>query len=277
MDCREVRARLREGLGGPDAETLAHLETCPACAELWAGPRPLGAALGQADRAPRPDELEAILASVERGLEGERAPLGRLRALSTRARSLLVIVASAIAVALSLLKPRPDLGGYSRLRLALELGTFFSAIGLLLAGWLRPLHRRPLPRWLERSALGLALLGPALVLPLGAWLGAAIAVEPLDAGTIRAALPCFLRALAFGAPVVALAYLLGRGGRRDAGHLLAPVLLGTLAGLASLHLHCPGRELFHLLLGHAGAIPAAAVAGLLAFAIGRRRRGTRAA
>jgi len=249
MDCSEARRRILGGEAGGD-DLARHLADCPACAALAEDDGALARWLEDVERPPGvPGDL---LAAVQQDLAGERGPRAGLRALTTPVRVALVLAAGLAVVGVGVLKLRPDLGVYPLWRLALELAT----LALLGAGaawlWLRPLHRPGLPRWVPAALLALALILPWVLSALpAAHVGHPASLAGTGDDFVGRALACFLYGSLLGLPLALLAALLGRGGRRLARWVVLPAAAGGVAGLISLHLHCPLTSPAHLLAGHA--------------------------
>jgi hypothetical protein len=75
---------------------------------------------------------------------------------------------------------------------------------------------------------------------------------------------CLIAGLSVAIPAGLLTWLVLRRGYavdRAAAGLAAGTLAG-LAGVATLELHCPNFELYHILLWHTAVVPLSAAAGL---------------
>lgn len=267
--CADIRAAVTRGdaldAGGPRLEAgslHAHLAECPACAViardagLFAG---LMAAAGAAPPGAPPPSFAASRVQIE----AERGAAAWLRSRPTWMRRVIALSTSAsILGAITLALPRPDLG-------ALPLGRMMFVVLTLGAGAAATtafaLRAAQAPS--GRAATWWALLVEALgVLVLLAFLPA---IGPgAGAGhTVRAA-SCF----AFGAGIGMVLFVLLRMLDRRATpltSLAAAASAGLVANLA-LHLHCPGQETDHLLLGHV-AVAAALGAGVALWLVIRRR------
>ncbi len=253
MECAEIRSLflaggVPAGMGADERPpgVDAHLKVCPHCRELFERGAQLGRrlALGVSPSVEPGD----LFAQIEKDVKADVGVRARLRALSTPARTALLLAVAALPVLGHLLfDRRADFGEYSP-SLFWGVALLFGAalvVGVrsLLRGAGAPL-RSP---WRER---GLAL--SLLVVP-----GVAALLAPLGAGSPEAAealgnpSSCFTWGAAFVVPLV-LAYWLFE--RRDAVPARTLIAAGALAGLAAnllLHTHCGSANPAHLLLGHA--------------------------
>jgi hypothetical protein len=217
-----------------------------------------------------------LLEDVKVRLAAERGLGGRLRGMSTPARILCAFaVLAAVALAVLLLLPRPDLSAYPLPRLV-SLVVLLAGAGITAAAaFLRPLQLPP-----ERSGARRTILLGALALPVViAVLPAAhadLAAHPAcaadDGRFLPAAAHCLLVGTLFALPLLAGLLLLDR--RDGLAAARVPLLAATAAllGNLALLLYCPILSTSHRLGGHAPvAILLAVVAGLLSWGCNRRR------
>ena len=208
----------------------------------------------------RPDDatLEALLTDCEAQLDAERGARAWLRQRPTASRLGLGLGLPAGLVLVALLfAPRPDIGDVPAWRI---LGVVVCTAALLAASvWfgLRPLHRPPVPAWLEPAVVGAALLGAVglAAMPL------LEPIPPAGAGDWGHALGCLYGGVLIALPVFVILRLLDRGGR-----VFASVLSAAAAGLGAngvLALHCANDALGHTLRGHVGVMVALVGATLL--------------
>lgn len=186
-------------------------------------------------------DYAAMFAQVEEQIaHAEQRPSFWLRTRSTPVRRLIAGSAAAIVVVVcGVLLTRRDLGAIGPLHLTIALGALGSLLGLSVHHALRPLHRPPLPAWSRIAITALTLL-------------ATLALALFPAGTAHVGAdhsvsPCLFLGLLTGLPVYGVLRLLEREG--SAASLLAACAAG-LAGNLVLELHCPSRDLEHLMLGH---------------------------
>lgn len=179
---------------------------------------------------------EASWQALQRDLERERRLAGRLRALRTRTRVALV-AGAAIA-------PAVIMGLRHRAPLELAHAAMAALVVAVSAALLASLS-------VPRGGWGRAALGwIAALLPLAA---AWVAGEPNAAPHDHApsAVACFGVGAAYTGPALLLVALVSRTPLRSASEV---ALLAGLCGVSAslmLDLHCHGRQLIHLLLGHA--------------------------
>jgi hypothetical protein len=263
VECAEIRSLFVAGgvPAGPGVD--AHLKVCPHCRELFERDAQLGRRLALAVLPNvEPGELFAL---VEKDVKAEVGVRASLRALSTSARTAVLLVVAALPVlGHLLLDRRTDFGEYSP-------GLFWAVallfgVGLVIGvrSLLRGVGTPVRSPWRERGlALGL------LVVP-----GAAALLAPLGAGSPEAAealgdpSSCFTWGAAFVVPLVVAYWLFER---RDSVPARTLIAAGALAGLAAnllLHTHCGSANPVHLLLGHASIGLVWAVALRIALASG---------
>jgi len=217
-----------------------------------------------------PGAGEARFAPVEAALQGETGLRAWLSSRSTATR-LTVMVVAIVATSLAVLRfsVRPDL--------ASALGRVFSAsliYGCALVGALsvalRPLHRPGWPTGAARLALALGLGGAVglALLPLATG-------QPLSSPGLafaQGAMGCFVWGKSLSLPLLALGWLMQRGGSDLAARLLVTGGAAGLAGNLYLECHCPSQSPDHLLLGHVTVLLGMLLLGLLLSYIERRGR-----
>lgn len=202
---------------------------------------------------PRDAQLSALQSRVEADRSGDTGLGGRLRALSTSRRILLVMTVVVLVTAVAFVTtPRPDLAHYPAARMALSLGLLVAVTGAAAWRLLRPLHLPPPGVWTSRALLVIGVLTPCVLalVPIhhpGAPAGEGVAFA-------AACGKCLGFGAALGLPVLFLAFW-ARRARIDGAAVAA--LGGVAAGLTgnlTLQVHCPITESTHLLLGHAGLL-----------------------
>lgn len=207
--------------------------------------------------------LAAMLGSVESDLARERGVSAWLRSRPTPVRialgaSLSVLIVTAIGT----FNPRSDIDMVAPWRMAVVMASLAALFGASVWFGLRPLHRPPVPGWVEKGLVGLALAGMVAL--------AFLPLEPMphDSGEWMYAWKCLYSGLIFSFPAYALIRWLDRGGRRMSA-LLAAAAAG-LSGNAALAMACDNDSVVHLLKGHAsvGFVFVAAV-GLWRWTISR--------
>jgi hypothetical protein len=243
MDCAQMRQIVLGGGDRASPEAQRHLDDCPACRELAVDGGSLARFLAAAEPAHEARPTFSF-EDLERHMIGERGFLGRMRSLPSTTRWTLAIAALLVPVAIGLGVLRPDIAVYPPARLVFELCALG---GLALAScwfWLRPLYRaRP------KDRVFLAVLAAGLLAP---WAIAMFsAVDPEGGNALGRPAICFALGSAFALPVIAVVGGLGRRGRGISGFAILPALVGALAGLVGLELHCPNSAPIHLLTGHA--------------------------
>ncbi len=203
----------------------------------------------------------ASFSALSAALNRESGLRAWLRSRSTRTRHVLMGVTT-LGTILAVLKfsVRPDLSEAAG-RVTAALLIYGCAAGGAITLALRPLHRSGWPRNIAGivlaagigGALGLALLpivsGQPLPGPTGAVAGSAM--------------NCFVWGTILSAPLLALGWLLERGGDNLVGRLL---LTGGAAGLVGnlyLECHCPAQSPNHMMLGHVTVIFGMLALGLL--------------
>lgn len=198
-----------------------------------------------------PPGLEALRQRVDADLDEEKGLLASLRARPTPQRIALVIVVTAVLMAVTAVAmPRAEIAEYPVLRMGIVLATLSTVMAAAVWRLLRPLHLPKPSASSTRLLLVAGVLAPtvAALWPLYGHVGH-------HAGEgMHFALGCG-RCMAFGAvmgaPVLALATMLRRA-RVDGAAVVG--LAGVAAGLVgnlTLQLHCPITAPLHLLLAHA--------------------------
>jgi hypothetical protein len=191
-------------------------------------------------------DFERMLGRVHASLDAERGLRGRLRALPTRVRSLLVATAVILVGGGALVfARRVDFDAYPRWRLLLNAATYAGLLALVSSLVLRPLHRRPVSASWETALATVGLLAPF------GWALAPMpvlsrAVDPVGGGR-----DCLVVGIVLG---TALAVLLRSLDRAPQTSLRSAALFAAGAGLLAnlaLVFHCPRTRPMHLALVHA--------------------------
>ena len=209
-------------------------------------------------------EFDRLLGRVHASLDAEQGLAGRLRALPTRVRALLVGTAVALVVGFMLVfARRADFDAYPHWRLVVTAATYAGLLALVSYLVLRPLHWRAASVASERTVVVAGFLAPfcwALTPPP--------AVAPLvnSASSIVGGRDCLAVGLTLG---TALVIGFGALDRAPQANFRSTALFaggaGLLANLALL-CHCPRTRLLHLALVHApiGLLMLVAYWGVLA-------------
>lgn len=185
--------------------------------------------------------LGALFERLESQLAREGEVTTKARALSTPTRLTLTACAiAALTAALAWLSPRPDLDGTPRLSTLMTVGVYLTLSVALTTVALRPLQRLDLPRRLERTLGGVAIVAPWL---LAAWTthGPAPSDLPRD---------CLALGLGFGVLIVLVLCVLDRASGKVRGSPLVVAAVGGLSANLALTVHCHAQGL-HLALIHA--------------------------
>lgn len=171
--------------------------------------------------------------------------LESLRALRTPQRVMGAMLGVLGALGMSIaMGVRPDMVTADSARVGVLLLVLVAVSAIVITVALRGYHRRPM------GARSWAVIGISLGIPT------VLAIFPdlwaTGPGvTAAGAERCF----AFGSlnafAVAAVVWLFQRGSRPAGWRLGAAACAGGLAGFASLQLHCPSRDVSHLLIGHA--------------------------
>jgi hypothetical protein len=253
MNCADIdRALARQNTLLPDALTAEageHVRDCPRCSallEVLSAP-PSGGEL-------RPELANAIGERIGRNL----TPVRPLRPVGYYAAGFALIFLAPIAAAIGILKAS-GIAGMAPSMIVIVFGALAVCGGLLaisLAAEMAPASRRLVPP---------VPLAGGILLVLAAILWALFPYQPETRFWLQAA-KCLLLGIGFAAPTSALAWTLLRRGA-----LLSPAvsgaaagLLGGLAGIAILEIHCPDWNFAHILVAHWGTALACAAAGFLA-------------
>lgn len=221
------------------------MRECPACAELASEDGRLGRALGAADVAPAPPDVDfdAVLGAALRGDDSLR---GRLRSMSTPARIVVGCVTTLLVGTLFLVVwPRSDLALYPTGRMALVVGLLAAATVTAVALAFPRLHRaRPSRGRLLAILVALLTVGfvPALLPPPHA---------PTSSGSFWAGItPC----LGLGTLAAIPAFVMLRALRRHDGLTgWSPLFLAAAAAMGghlALQTHCPVVDRAHILASH---------------------------
>ncbi|MFT5429497.1 MAG: hypothetical protein ACI9OJ_000168 [Myxococcota bacterium] len=274
MACEATRYQL--AAGGTLTETdLAHIQTCAVChalrQERSRTPAPDTSDPDTSD----PDTLAGSFDALMADVDSERGPLGRLRERPAAERTGLGLLVVGLTIIMSwLLTPRIDLSLYPVIRLALEMSVL--SIGAAAALWLalRPMHRAD-PTFI---VVTVALATLALFPFLAGLFPHAHALHPASLAGAGTDLParafkCFVFGLVAAVPAVVVTRALQRnqafGSRRFAG-----AVVGGMAGILALSVHCPITHPVHLVAGHAPVVLGviAATIGIAALVARRRAR-----
>jgi len=217
------------------------------------------------------DVAETSFGTLKEALGRETGLRAWLSSRSTRTRittMLLVIVVTSLAVLR--FSAREDLAD-SKTRVAFAALIYGCAVIAALNMAMRPLHR---PGWSVGTA--------RLVIAAGLGGAVGLALLPLAAGIplsspgvpfAHGATSCFVWGKALAVPLLALGWLMQRGGTERAGRLL---ITGGAAGLAAnlyLECHCRIQNPDHLVMGHVTVIFATLLVGFLLSLGGRTRDG----
>lgn len=206
-----------------------------------------------------PGHIDALWRGVERGV-ARRSWRTRLLEMSTAARVGLVLAIASSVAALGALAFGIR-SGMPAMRVVLVLGALGLCAAACFAVSLRGLDRRPLGRW------AWVVVAAALVLPF------VLAVVPAGAGELVADgpdAPCLLVGLALGLLVSVPVFLAQRGSVPVWARAAAALAGGGAVGYAVLELHCPSRDVTHLLVGHALVGVVLVIAALAGVAVARR-------
>jgi hypothetical protein len=253
MNCTDIdRALARQNTLPPDAlaaEAGEHVHNCPRCRallEVLSAP-PSGSEL-------RPELASAIGELIGRNL----APVRPLRPAGYYAAGFALIFLAPIAAGIGMLRAS-GIAGMGPFMIVIVFGALAVCGGLLatsLAAEMAPASRRLVPP--------VPLTG-GILLVLAAILWALFPYQPETKFWLQSA-KCLVLGIGFAAPTAALAWaLLRRGALLSlAVNGAAAGLLGGLAGIAVLEIHCPNWNVAHILVAHWGTALACAAAGLIA-------------
>ena len=191
-------------------------------------------------------EFEKLLGRVHSSLDAERGLRGRLRALPTRVRALLVATAIALVVGSELIfSRRVVFDAYPLWRLAATAATYTGLLALVSSFALRPLYRSAVSAANETAVLVASFAAPFC------W---ALAPSPTLAHVVASAgggRDCLVVGIALGTVLIIVFRALDRAPQtnfRSAAVFAAAA--GLLANLA-LACHCPRTLPRHLALVHA--------------------------
>jgi hypothetical protein len=233
-------------------DVSAHVESCPACAELLADGGELASRLAAAQRAESREALDPSFASLQSAIQAERGPAAWLRSRPTEQRVALGLVAAAsIAIGELLRSPRADLAVYPMATLLFEMSLYGLVLGVSTHFALRPLQRRAAPGWVGALVATLALAVP-VVLAAAAPVHLAHSASLAGSGDalVPRALGCFAFGAALGVAMLLLLRALDRGAHGAPAAVVVAAPLAGLVGNLALHLHCPITHRAHLFLGH---------------------------
>jgi hypothetical protein len=171
---------------------------------------------------------------------------GKLRALSTPSRSLVVATVVALVVgAVFAFARRVDFDTYPGWRLALNAATYLGLLALISALMLRPLHWRAVSAGREMALVALSFLAP---------FGWALAPVPALSRVVDASSggrDCLVIGFALGAILIVLFHAIDRALQSNfRSAAIAAAGAGLTANLA-LVFHCPQTRPLHLAFVHA--------------------------
>lgn len=201
------------------------------------------------------EALQRIAASVKASLRPLRAlPSGRLLTGGVFAACAAVSVIGAA---------RAGFFGFAKMD-SLERWLVFCLLGLLAAAAASNFVRAMIPGS-RRYLSGAALLGGTCLAMLGVF--ALLFRDPITPGFFPVGIACLVAGLLHAVPAGLLSWLLlRRGFAVDAVKAgLAAGVLGGIAGVGLLELHCPNFEAAHVLVWHVAVVP---VSGVLGAAVG---------
>ena len=255
-DCPKTRDALARGELPSSPDVAAHLDACPACAELAAGEARVGLELGklsvgEASGSSGP-AADAAWAELACRVDEEAGPGAWLRSRSTPVRTVLALVVPGLAaIVYWMTKRRADWDVYPQHRMLLEVGVLVLAVWLVARVELRPLQHAARP--ITRAGMALvAFVAPvAIALLAPAHTAHAASLQGAGADFWPRALACLGFGLSIGLPTLIVVRLLDRNPEGPRVLMLLACGLGGLAGNLALHLHCPITHLSHLLVGHA--------------------------
>ena len=191
-------------------------------------------------------------AGLEKALAAERGPLASLRSRPTRSRTVLAVllVLATIGGVLALTR-RPDLGFIPTSRMLLDVTLLAVPLVAALFVALRPLHRPPLPTWMNAALVVAGTLAVVIVasLPM-AHAGHPASIVGAGEDLVRRALACFAFGAAFAATTVVGLRALSRGSGGLWMPTIAVAIGSSLAGALALYFHCPITQPEHLWFGH---------------------------
>lgn len=211
------------------------------------------------DRQVRPELAQAIAERMGRDL----SPVRPLRPTGFYVAGFALIFLAPIAAGLGMLRAS-GIARMSPAMIAIAFGGLAICGGLLalsLAAEMSPGSRRLAPP--------VALTG-GILFALAAMFWALFPYQPETSFWLNGA-KCLLLGIAFAVPAVAVAWGLLRRGAvlSPAVSGAAAGLLGGLAGMAVLEIHCPDLNVAHILMAHWGMALACTAAGWLAGALSR--------
>ena len=194
--------------------------------------------------------------------------LTRLREQPTAVRVVLAMgVAMVVSAALVLaLEPRDDLADVTIERYAVAMSGLILLAAAGFAVSLRGAHQKPLRGW-AWAVIALSLGIPvALAAMPSLWVPEGVVVPATDTGY-----GCTALGILTGGLVSVPAFLLQRGAVPVVLRACAAVAAGGVVAFGLLDVHCPSRDVTHLVVGHAGV--GAVLVAVAAAAVVWRRRG----
>jgi len=241
VSCEDVRDALLAGRKA-EPELVLHAKDCAQCAELLEDEAALGRSLATAGSDGALDA--ALWGELDRELGAETGTRAWLRSRPTRLRTALALGGVLVVAALGLHHLRPNWDVLPSPVLAAWFLAFVGAAALALRVAL-PVFDGESPR--KRGVLAAAFGLPLVYGFVGAFsFGGAPFVAPRFFAN---ALSCFLYGTLLSLPLVALVWLLDRGGG-SRSRLFAGAAACGLAANTALLLHCPATNPAHLLAGH---------------------------
>lgn len=196
-----------------------------------------------------------------------RGLVARLREQPTVVRVLLAMgVAMLVSAVLALsIGPREDFAEVTVVRYVVAMSGLAVLALASFAVSLRGVHRRPLGPW-AWVVIGLTLVVPFVLAAIPSiWVPAGVVIEPTDTGY-----GCTALGILTGGLISVPAFLMQRASVPAVARACAAVAAGGVVAFGLLELHCPSRDVTHLVVGHA-AVGAALVAGCAAVVWWRRR------
>jgi len=212
--------------------------------------------------------MQALWSRVRQ--ETTAAPGGflvRLREQPTTVRVLMAMgVAMLVSAVLALsIGPREDFADVTVVRYVVAMSGLVVLALASFAVSLRGVHQRPLGPW-AWVVIGLTLVIPFVLAAIPSiWVPDGVVVEPTDTGY-----GCTALGILTGGLISVPAFLMQRASVPAVARACAAVAAGGVVAFGLLELHCPSRDVTHLVVGHA-AVGAVLVAGCAALVWWRRR------
>ena len=195
---------------------------------------------------PTDADIERLLGRVHASLDAEQGVLGKLRALPTRTRWLVVATAVALMVGgVFAFARRVDFDAYPPWRLVLTAATYVALLALIANLVLRPFYRRG-----ASASREMILVAASFLAPFG-WALAPVPVLSHPVDTAGGGRDCFALGVALGTTLIVLFRALDRAPQTN---LRSVAILAAGAGLVAnlaFVFHCPQTRPLHLVLVHA--------------------------